>query len=172
MLTFDKIRDIERAERENKKLQKLPENFLDDLKDYLKKKEQTKSSSDIHELDNMKNIIRRFFEAREKKLVEFALYTVRTGMPPENLTDEERKIFYLLVDEIKRFRENFFAELHKEEAKEKKVIYKVKKSLPAFVGPDMKTYELKENDTLSLDALPTALNDLLLKEGVIEMVEE
>lgn len=171
MLTFDKIRDIERAEKESKKLQKLPENFLADLRDYLRKKEQIKSSSEIHELENVRNIIKRFFESREKKLAEFALYTVRTGLPPENLTKEEQAFFYSVTGEIKRFRENFFSELGREEA-EKKAVYRVKKSVPAFVGPDMKTYELKENDVISPSSLPKPLNDLLLKEGVIELVEE
>ncbi|MBS3053393.1 MAG: DNA replication complex GINS family protein [Candidatus Aenigmarchaeota archaeon] len=168
MLTFDKIRDIERAEKESKKLQKLPENFLSDLRDYLKKKEQLKSSADIHELENVRNIIRRFFESREKKLLEGALYTVRTGLQPENLTKEEQDLFYFLTDRIKNFRENFFSEIQKD----KKLAYKVMKALPAFVGPDMKTYELKENEIISTDFLPKPLNDLLLKEGVIEQVEE
>ena len=168
MLTFDKIRDIERAEKESKKPQKLPENFLSDLRDYLKKKEQLKSSADIHELENVRNIIRRFFESREKKLLEGALYTVRTGLQPENLTKEEQDLFYFLTDRIKNFRENFFSEIQKD----KKLAYKVMKALPAFVGPDMKTYELKENEIISTDFLPKPLNDLLLKEGVIEQVEE
>ena len=168
MLTFDKIRDIERAEKESKKLQKLPENFLSDLRDYLKKKEQLKSSADVHELENVRNIIRRFFESREKKLLEGALYTVRTGLQPENLTKEEQDLFYFLTDRIKNFRENFFSEIQKD----KKLAYRVMKALPAFVGPDMKTYELKENEIISTDFLPKPLNDLLLKEGVIEQVEE
>ncbi|MBI2233224.1 MAG: DNA replication complex GINS family protein [Candidatus Aenigmarchaeota archaeon] len=168
MLTFDKIRDIERAEKESKKPQKLPENFLSDLRDYLKKKEQLKSSADVHELENVRNIIRRFFESREKKLLEGALYTVRTGLQPENLTKEEQDLFYFLTGRIKNFRENFFSEIQKD----KKLAYKVMKALPAFVGPDMKTYELKENEIISTDFLPKPLNDLLLKEGVIETVEE
>ncbi len=168
MLTFDKIRDIERAEKESKKLQKLPENFLSDLRDYLKKKEQLKSSADIHELENVRNIIRRFFESREKKLLEGALYTVRTDLQPENLTKEEQNLFYFLTSHIKNFRENFFSEIQKD----KKLAYKVMKAMPAFVGPDMKTYELKENEIISTDFLPKPLNDLLLKEGVIETVEE
>lgn len=171
MLTFDKIRDVERAEKENKKMQKLPENFLSDLRDYIKKKEQIKSSSEIHELENVRSIVRRFFETREKKLMDAVLYTVRTGLPPENLTKEEEALYYSVFDAVRDFRENFFSELNREE-KQKAAVYKVKKSLPAFVGPDMKTYELKENDIIQPDSLPKTLNDLLLKEGVIELVGE
>lgn len=168
MLTFDKIREIERAEREGKKLQRLPENFTGDLRDYLKKREQLKSAADVHELENVRNIIRRFFEAREKKILDLALYGVRTGLEPENLTKEEQEFFRFVADRLRNFRESFFSDIYKE----KKAAYKVKKEVPAFVGPDMKTYELKENDVIPLDFLPKPLNDLLLKEGVIEEVVE
>lgn len=169
MLTFDTIRDIERMERDSKKLIRLPETFITDVREYLRKKEQPKSAADIQEMESVRSIIRRLFESREKKLADFAVYTVRTGFQPENLTKEEERLFHMLVDEISRFRENFFSELNR---KEKKTAFRVKKSLPAFVGPDMKTYELKENEVLSPDFLPKPLNDLLLKEGVIELTEE
>ena len=40
MLTFEKIREIEREEKANKQLQKLPEDIIELLKDYLRKKEK------------------------------------------------------------------------------------------------------------------------------------
>ncbi len=169
MLTFEKIRDLERAERESKKLQKLPDNLAEELKEYLRKKEKTADSSDIIELENIKSTIKRFFEMREQKLMEAVLYSLRTGLPPENLTKEEEKAFRQLMETAKRFREGFFSGL--QSPAEKKTMYRVKKTLPTFVGPDMNQYTLKENDTLEEDALPKPLNDLLLKEGVIEIVE-
>lgn len=174
MLTFDKIRDLERAERESKQLQRLPENIIEETKDYLRKKERMKqSSSDIMELENVKNTIKRFFELREKKIVDAALYTAKTGMPVENFTKEEEKLFYALIDDIKKYREILFSELQKEPViKQKKIVYKVRRTLPEFVGPDMNTYKLSENDVLQLDALPKPLNDFLLKKGIIEKIEE
>lgn len=170
MLTFEKIRDLERAERESRQLQKLPENLFSDVRDYLRKKDGMKTSKDLQEIENMRNTVQRFFELREKKIVEFALYAVRTGMPVENLTKEEERLFFFLVDEMKRFRETFFANIaREEERKERKIVFRVRKSIPAFVGPDMQTYRLNAGDVVSL---PKPLNDLLLKEGVIEQVEE
>src|SRR3989338_6929593 len=137
MLTFEKIRDLERAERDNKQLQKLPENLLDEIREYLRKKEKMKqSSSDIMELENVKNTIKHFFELREKKLIEAALYMVKTGLPVENITKEEEKMFFALIDDMKKYREIFFAELQKEPTpiKEKKIFYKVRKSLPTFMS--------------------------------------
>ena len=175
VLTFEKIRELERVERENKKLQKLPEDVLDQLRDYLHRKEKLKekTSADIIELENMKNTLKRFFEMREQKIMTAALDTVRTGLPPENLTSDEERVFYEIVDSAKRFRERFFEELRKEpphhEEMHKASVYKVKKSVPEFVGPDMKTYKLTENDLVTL---PSEVEVILLKEGVIEKVEE
>ncbi|MBI4170082.1 MAG: DNA replication complex GINS family protein [Candidatus Aenigmarchaeota archaeon] len=178
MLTFEMIRELERQERANKKLQKLPDNLLDELRDYIKRKESMpeKSSTDILELENVKTIIKRFFELRESKIMDIALATARTGLPPEHLTKEEQSVFYSIVDSVKKHREMFFSEIHKEpqpkaaeEKKQERIIYRVKKDLQDFVGPDMKTYRLIRGEIVNL---PKPLNDLLLKEGVIEEIKE
>ena len=202
MLTFDKIRELERNERDTKKLEKLPDDLKEQLREYLDRKENIteKTSAEILELENVKNTIRRFFDLRERKFANMALECVRTGLPPENLTKEEEKVFYDIVDLLKDYRERFFVELRKEkiimceqagipekptesaekpvceektidEQEPKQYAYKIKKHIPGFVGPDMKTYEFKEDQTIEIDALPKPLNDLLLKKGVIEKVE-
>ena len=168
MLTFDKIRDLERVERQSKKLQKMPEDIPAQLKDYLKRKEKIteKSSTEINELENIKTTIKRFFELREGKIVSAVLDTVRTGLPPENMSKDEEQLFYRLIDILKKYRESFFSELSREDDKP---MYRVKKATPQFVGPDMKTYKLNEDDIVSI---PPPLDELLLKEGVIEKVEK
>lgn len=178
MLTFDSIREIERIEKNNKKLQKLPDNFILDVNEYLAKKEsiKEKTSSNILELENVKSTIRRIFEMRERKISEMALYTVKTGMPPENLTKNEENLFYTLVEGIKSHREKFFSDISREvyakeeKAEQKKTEYRVKKTVPEFIGPDMKTYKLMEDNVVS--DLPKPLNDLLIKEGIIERVKD
>jgi len=201
MLTFDTIRELERTERDTKKLEKLPEDLLAQLQEYLRRKEdmKDKTSTEILEFDNVKNTIKRFFELRERKISNMALDCVKTGIPPENLTKKEEETFYKVVDVLKGHREEFFQDLQKESVEketnlqakdnaaatknktepvtvtvepEKQYMYKIKKNMPAFVGSDMKTYELKEDETLGLDELPKPLNDLLRKEGVIEKIEK
>lgn len=171
MLTFEKIRDFERAEKDSKKLQKLPDDFLEQMREYLRKKEllKDKTTSDILEVENVKTTIKRLLEMRERKILDSVLLAVRSNISPENLTNEEEKIFFNFVQQLKDFRENFFDELKKEASiAEREVLYRVKKTLPQFVGPDMNVYNLEENQTL---AIPKPLSDLLLKEGVIEKVE-
>lgn len=168
MLTFDKIRDMERLEKQGKKLQKVPEDVVAQLREYIKRKEKgEKTSSDIIELENIKATIKRLFELREGKILSAVLDTVRTGLPSENMSKQEEAVFYRLTEELKKFREDFFSELGKEE-NQAKPMYRVKKTLPAFVGPDMKTYALKENDVINV---PAPLDEFLLKEGVIEKAE-
>jgi len=209
MLTFEVIRELERNEKSNRKLQKLPENIVDEIAKYLAKKESMaeKTSSDIAEMENVKSAIKRFYELREKKITEYALDTVRTGMPPQNMLPFEEHTFWQMVDLLKGQREMYFTALSKpitegeepaseQQISEKPIItdrikesvhpeekiqqiveaatnpfvavqktYKIMKTLPPFVGLDLQIYELKEGDVREI---PKPLNELLLKEGVIE----
>lgn len=175
MITFDKIRELERAERTDKKMQKLPPDFITELKEYLEKKKEMQGS-DV-DLDTVKNTITRLFEMRETKLMESALYAARTGMKVENLTENEKEVMEKIVNALKEGRKDLFSGEKKEkeekkeleEKKEKKIVFKVAKDIPEFVGPDMHTYRLVRGEVVNL---PKPLNDLLLKEGVIERVEE
>ena len=210
MLTFEAIRDLERGEAETKTLQKLPDSFMDELRDYMAIKESIaeKTSADIHEMENVKRSIRRLLEMRERKLTEQALYTVRTGYPAENLAKSEERLYHFLVEEIKKYRESFFRLLnasptHADEpmdapepdmqkleippaAEKEKILaketpptpaapvpvrrYRVTRTLPKFVGPDMNVYELKESHAIEEGQIPKPLNDLLLKKGLLKVV--
>jgi len=179
MLTFEAIREIERQERDNKKIQKLPDNISEEIRDYIRRKEKIgqKSTTDILEIENVRKTIKSFFELRERKLVAAALSSAQSGLPAENLTSQEKNLFFNLVDIIKRHRENFFSEINREEdarpleekKAEEKTIYRVKKELREFIGPDMKSYRLIKGEVVNL---PKPLNDLLLKEGILEEIRE
>ncbi|MBI5073503.1 DNA replication complex GINS family protein [Candidatus Woesearchaeota archaeon] len=166
MLTFDAIRNIERAEKENKKLQKIPDDFFIQVKEYLAQKEamKDKSSLDVLEVQNVKNTIKRLIELRERKIIESAILSSRTGLPAENLTKADSDLFDAVLNSLRKFRGEI------EEKKQEKggeVVYRVKKSLPDFVGPDMKIYSLRENDILPL---PKELAELLSKDDVVEEI--
>ena len=168
MLTFDKIRDLERMEKQSKKLQKMPEDINLQLRDYLKRKEKItdKTSNDILEMENIKTTVKRLFEMREGKILVAVLDTVRTGLPPENMTKQEEEVFYRLTDVLKQYREDFFTQLAKDD---EKPTYIVKKPLPEFVGPDMNTYKLAEGEIVQI---PAPLDKVLLEQGVIEKVNQ
>ena len=163
MLTFDAIRDLERTENQSKKLQKLPEDIAAQIREYIIRKERLteKTNADIMEMENILSTIKRLMELRESKILTAAMDTVRTGLPPEHMTKEEESAFYKLVDILKQHREKFLHELRHEPG----VMYRVKRAVPAFVGPDMNTYELHEDEVINI---PKPLDELLLKEGIIE----
>jgi len=174
MLTFDKIRDLERKEKESKQLQKLPAGLIAEMKEYIERrgKIKEKSTLDILEMKNVNDSIKRIFEIRERKIMELALFSARTGNPPENLLSSEEDFFQSLLSNLESFRSDIKRELSAPKEvreKEKKIVYRVRKSVPDFVGPDMKIYKLSENDIVDL---PEDIRELLIKEGVLERIIE
>lgn len=167
MLTFEMLRELERKERESRQLQKMPENIINEIRDYIKRKEELRETTDIMELENIKNTVKRLMEIRERKIVEMALYSARTGLPPESLMSSEEGLFNSILDQIKKFRKAFSENLAKE-AKEEKISYMVKKDMPEIMGPDLRMYKLNKDEIISESSLPKELNDLLLKQGIIE----
>lgn len=165
MLTFESIRELERAERENKKLQKVPDNFLTELRDYIERKEKM-SPDDALEFQAIRSTISRFIELRERKLIDSALITARTGLPPENLLITESELFWAIVDRLKRFRDEFFGKATVESAIPKKTLWRVVRNTE-FVGPDLKEYKLTEGETIEL---PNDVSELLTKSGIVEEV--
>lgn len=177
MLTFDKIRDIERTERDGKKLQKLPDDFIQELRDYINRKESIKEKtlSDMNELERIRDSIRKIFEMRQKKILDNVFETTAGGAPAGSMTKDEQEVFSRLVDIMRGFRESLLHEVNKKDvqepetkAEERQEIYKVLRDLPEFVGPDMKAYKLKKDEVINISK---PLNEFLLKKGVIEKVE-
>lgn len=163
MLTFEELRDYERKEREERKLQKLPENFLTELKALYAQKKKSKDTSPSNAIlfENVKRSIMRLFEARERKLIEHALFSARTGIEIENLLEEEKMLFENIKLQIEKFRKKFFDELEKAEPQEKFVATKTGE----FIGPDTKTYTLKEGEIVEL---PQKVVNAFLKTGIIK----
>ncbi len=184
MLTFEKIRDMERVEKSGKNLQKLPENFMNDIKEYLTIKK------DLLESENARNAVKKLVEIREQKIMNLALYSARTGMPVENLTETEKEFFNQIKELAHGLRESLLSNLNENYAivpnitkttevkeiknkkedkfiKENKNKFKVVKEIPEFLGPDMKTYNLVKGETIDL---PDELAELLVKNGVVERV--
>jgi len=173
MLTFESIRELERAERDAKKLQRLPDNFMAELREYMAMKEKLGADGDVLELHSAKGTVARLLEMRERKIIDGALITARTGLPPESLSPSETELFWIIVERLKAFRNDFFGQ-----------IGQAKKSEPAadvarpklwhiiqaveFIGPDMKEYKLQVGDKIEL---PSDVVDILTKQGVVEEVK-
>jgi DNA replication initiation complex subunit (GINS family) len=146
-ITYEYIRRIQREEQYEPKLSKLSDDFYDKAKKYLEqKKNLAKKKGDRSteiELENTKRVLEDIFNRRETKILNQAVFSTRTGIPPQNLTKIEEKFFRQLVDLLKYQREktlNIFTE--KTKKKEKVKIQKVKftQDIAEFVGTDLKKY--------------------------------
>jgi DNA replication initiation complex subunit (GINS family) len=163
-------------ERSGKKLQRMPDDIIVQLRDYINRKEaiKEKTLSDMNELERIKDSIRKIFEMRQRKLLECVFETATGGAPPSTLMKEEEELFARLVDIMRGFRENILLEINKKESAPEKAkveeveVYKVLRDMPEFIGPDMKAYRLKKDDIVSISK---PLNEFLLKRGVIEKAD-
>ncbi|MFH1420874.1 MAG: hypothetical protein ABIG30_02805 [Candidatus Aenigmatarchaeota archaeon] len=194
MITFETLRELERAELSQRGLQRLPQNFFEDLKDYLQRKLEKSDGTleDKRDIDNIRNTIKRLLELRERKLMDMALVSARTGVPVDGLSGTEQTVFTSIVEQINNYRSDLLGLLEQQksvaDASEKpdeaatsqdisikntkiEKKYRVVRDTPQFVGPDLKTYELKKDQILSDGDVPKVINDLLLKKGVIVEVK-
>lgn len=162
-ITFELIRKIQREEQRTPKLTKLPENFYKYVCDYIERKEKLGKSE--LEIKNIKRLVENIFDRRERKILNFAIITARTGVMPENLTDEEKVFFNKAVELIKSRREEKLKRiLSREEGAVSLIVFK--EDVPAFVGEDEKIYgPFKKGD---IAKLPEGNKRVLLERGVVE----
>jgi len=166
-MTFEKLRDLERGEKESKVLQKLPENLEHEIREYLEKKQSTRKYSDIDEVEAAKNAVKKFFESRETKFAALVVHYVRSGIPPENMTQEEKEVCEKMFSAMKSRREGFFSGAFGFSSEAESLEYVVVKDIPEVVGTDMKTYSFAAGHVIKEGDIPKPLNDLLLKNGFI-----
>ena len=117
VITFEKIRELQRGERDTPKPQRLPKDIMKEIREYLELKESItdKSSTDLIELQNVKNIIKDWLDMREHKVLSMALSSIRSGMPPENLTESEELLFFSVINSLKGFKVRIADELYEAE---------------------------------------------------------
>lgn len=168
-ITFELIRKIQREEQRVSKLTKLPENFYENVSSYLQQKRKiAKERMDVLEVKNVERLIEDVFNRRERKILNMALITVRTRIPPENLTEEEKIFFDQLVNLIKTRRENTLDKIFREEDRLKTVVFK--EDATEFIGSDLKTYgPFKKDDTAKI---PKENARAFIERGVADEVSE
>jgi len=153
-ITFELIRKIQREEQRLPKLTKLPENFYKNVSLYLQQKKKIAESKEDRkvalETKNIERLIEDIFNRRERKVLNQALITARTKIPPEDLTDEEREFFEALTNSIKERRKSVLNKILSEKKEEVDLIV-FKEDAPEFVGSDLKSYgPFKKGDIAKL----------------------
>ncbi|MGC8812169.1 MAG: hypothetical protein ACP5O8_01100 [Candidatus Aenigmatarchaeota archaeon] len=165
-ITFELVRKIQREEQASPKLTKLPENFHEKLALYLEQKRKISEENRkvALELKNVKALVEDIFNRRERKIINQAIIAVRTKIPPENLTEEEKEFFESLVKTIGDRRKRVLDKILAEKKEENLVVFK--EDVPQFVGSDEKVYgPFKKGDVAKL---PEENLKILKERGVVE----
>ena len=149
IITYETIRSSQRTEREEV-LQKLPDNFFESVREWFVRKEKLKDITSLLEVENANKLMEDLINRRQKKIVLSALRTVRGQLPPQNLTDEERKIFDEIVKSLKAFKNNMnekfkgYGKIAEEKIQDaKKTIEEMKPSEPVTAPVVEETIEMK-----------------------------
>jgi DNA replication initiation complex subunit (GINS family) len=116
-LTFERLFDLLRTEKNLPSLQKLPDSFFSDVITYLGAKlEMAKRSATsevgqydhaIQQLRNARKIVQEIYDRREKKIIALALSKSRTNnaiVDTSNLLLEEMSLYSNLVTTLSQFR--------------------------------------------------------------------
>lgn len=167
-ITFETIRKIQIEEKTFSKLARLPPNFYSNVATYLGKKRGMSEGKKDTELNSMKRIIEDIFDRRERKIIEGAITTARTRIPPENLTTEEEDFFNQVTQMIIGRREELLSRIFSK-SKARMVTAKFKEDVEEFVGSDMNTYgPFKANATAEV---PEENFKVLLEQNIVEEVK-
>ena len=144
-ITFEFIRKIQREEMSEPKLSKIPEDFYQKAKNYLEQKkkiaEKKEDKLTEREIKNVERLIENIFNRRETKMLNLALITVRTNLPPENLIENEKELFESAVNMLRTQRERVLSLLFKKtKLKQDTEKIEFKDDVEEFVGIDLNKY--------------------------------
>jgi DNA replication factor GINS len=168
MLTDETIRRIFEDERNSAGLTKLPEEFFEQVREYLEKKgKMSRDETDQWAMEAVKRRLKTIFERRERKILNAAHGFIDSGVVPENMAAEERSFFEKIVECINGFQKGREEKLERQA--EKLVMVTLLDDVAKFVGINMKNYgPFKKGD---ITTLPEPNADLLIKKSLAEKIE-
>jgi len=136
MITYEAIRKAHAEEKAGNRLSRLPDGFFFEVAEYLEKKAKLSEKEEKWELDSAKNTLQDLTEIRERKVLNAALFSSRTGVAPENMLPVERDFFDKIVCTI-----NDFRKARESMGQESALpVIEALQDIPEFVGADMKGY--------------------------------
>jgi len=127
MITYNDLYLIVRKEKDSRDLQPLPENFLDEIREYIEdKKKRFEENKELNEVltklkkqfEDFETLLKSLFFVRLKKILDLACFAKDSGISKrdiEKMLPEEKEFFEKIVEEIERLDKNI-----KEKIKEKK----------------------------------------------------
>lgn len=193
IITYENLYELLRHEKMKPELQKVPDNFYIDVVKYLTeksailesqlKKESVFASTEVErtqlQLRNVQRILREWYERREGKIVQAALFGARIGTPQDTSTmlPQEVELYEALEQSLQQRREAILdAILRKEmpqmktsepqkvlktEEETNEMRLEILEDIPEFVGPDLQIYgPYKKKQVIQV---PLMIGSLLLQ---------
>lgn len=171
-ITFELIRRIQREEQKQPKLTRLPENFYQNVSAYLQQKKNISDKDDRKpglEFKSIERLIEDILNRRERKILNQTIITARTSIPPENMTEEERRFFDGLVGVVKERRKSIFSSVFTETRDLNNLVI-FEEDVPQFVASDTKTYgPFKKGD---IAKLPEDNIKVLMERGAVKEMKQ
>ncbi|MDI6825671.1 MAG: hypothetical protein QMD36_00530 [Candidatus Aenigmarchaeota archaeon] len=169
-ITFEFIRKVQRDEQREPKLSKIPEDFYKKAKDYLEQKrklsEKQRDRAASLEVKNVEMLLEDVYNRRETKIINHAIIAARTGIPPQNLIEEEKEFFESAVNMLRTQREMVLNKLLKKTKEEDFESVEFIEDVEDFIGADMKSYgPFKKGDVADI---PKDNAKLLKKVGKVK----
>jgi len=137
MITFEALRRVFSEEKGSQALADLPENFFEEVKQYLGEKAKLVGKEDGWELASAKTTLEELLNIRERKIVNMALYSARSGIISETLKGREQEFFNELVAVLSGF-QDYKKSLF--DPKIRLMLISMHADIPRFVGMDMGNY--------------------------------
>lgn len=105
ILTFEQLSEIERKERKDDTLAEMPEDFYQQVADYLERKDQI-AGDDRSEFRKIKHVLEDIIDSRQKKLLKLAFLASRTDFRAENVLPEEEQFMADIRERITAHRDH------------------------------------------------------------------
>jgi len=202
-ITYDLLFDILRTEKSRDELQKLDEKFYSNVVDYINSKESVINNPNTPhsereltriQLGNVKKLLIELYDRREKKILNLAVYKIKTSsgmINTEGLLDEEKHLFDKIYSELSKNRAYVIGnvldgkmsliepEMTVQKPRPADIItaagsdvsdtmksVRFIKPVPKFLGPELEVYgPFEENDIASL---PSKISNILVSKGRAE----
>ncbi|MEK6903644.1 MAG: hypothetical protein AABW64_03295 [Nanoarchaeota archaeon] len=203
VMTYEVLYDLLRKEKYSQELQKLDSHFFKSVVKYLGEKsaiidaQKNKESVFAGEVEkterqliNVKKLIKEFYEKREGKIMQLALFSSRINEKDiaAVLLPEERQLFLEVLETLNKFRkgivenvvekrvpiiENKPKEIKREESPAPQGsdmnIIRLLHPVPQFIANDLKIYGPFEDEDVGV--LPKKTADLLVKKKRAEEIK-
>jgi len=115
-ITYDLLFDILRIEKSREELQKIDEKFYRNVVEYLISKDSVINNPNTPhgereltkiQLGNVKKLLVELYDRREKKIINLAIYKIKTGsgiINTDSLLEEEKNLFDSIYEQLSRHR--------------------------------------------------------------------